>query len=87
MDDESPEQVTKYLKDAEIREVLGAYGIEFDPNSQFVPEDSPSVVNLNLQLIHDISFGVFLSIGLAGFVTEVLGEKVSEHGFRRIGRL
>ncbi len=74
-EDNSLEQVTKYLKDAEIREVLGAYGIEFDPNSKFVPEDSPNVVNLNLQLIHDISFGVFLSIGLAGFVTEVLGQR------------
>jgi hypothetical protein len=74
-EDNSLAQVTQYLKDAEVQEVLAAYGIEFDPKSKLVPDDSPGVVNLNLQLIHDISFGVFLSIGLAGFVTEVLGQR------------
>ena len=68
-------QVTQLLNDEEIQEVLAAYGIEYDPKVKDLPDDPSKGVSINLQLIHDISFGVFLSIGLAGFVTEVLGQR------------
>lgn len=66
-----------WIDEDDVSVIMRCYGIATRPNAnQALAHESSRSVSLNLQIIHDQAFGQFMSVGLAGFATEVLGQRV-----------